>query len=212
MQSHTCKVHAYLAVTCHLHFWQTDRDLLRASAVTCVKLQSLIQGRIQLEYGCRDNSAIVAVMKPLGLILRWGTQHVFMKVKQMLVLSLHSQPGLHCSFCTNSPTTLTVLPMHNNSLNQSKLTNNNDSPVSTHECTHSVKLTNHSDSPASAYKHTNPVKHTNHNGSPASAHNTLTQWNSPTTMTVLPLHINTLTQWNSPTTMTVLPRNGCGFL
>ena len=32
----TCKVTAYvcLAVTCHLHFWQHDRDLLRATAVT----------------------------------------------------------------------------------------------------------------------------------------------------------------------------------
>ena len=34
MQSHICKVHACLAVTCHLHFWQNDRDLLRAAAVT----------------------------------------------------------------------------------------------------------------------------------------------------------------------------------
>ena len=28
------KVYACLAVTCHLHFWQNDRDLLRATAVT----------------------------------------------------------------------------------------------------------------------------------------------------------------------------------
>ena len=34
MQSHTRKVHACLAVTCHLHFWQNDRNLLRATAVT----------------------------------------------------------------------------------------------------------------------------------------------------------------------------------
>ena len=34
MQSHIRKVHACLAVTCHLHFWQNDRDLLRATAVT----------------------------------------------------------------------------------------------------------------------------------------------------------------------------------
>ena len=32
IQSHI--VYAYLAVTCHLHFWQNDRDLLRATAVT----------------------------------------------------------------------------------------------------------------------------------------------------------------------------------
>ena len=34
MQGHICKVYACLAVTCHLHFWQNDRDLLRAIAVT----------------------------------------------------------------------------------------------------------------------------------------------------------------------------------
>ena len=34
MQSHIRKVHTCLAVTCHLHFWQNDRDLLRATAVT----------------------------------------------------------------------------------------------------------------------------------------------------------------------------------
>ena len=34
MQSHIHKVHACLGVTCHLHFWQNGRDLLRATAVT----------------------------------------------------------------------------------------------------------------------------------------------------------------------------------
>ena len=34
MQSHIPRVHVCLAVTCHLHFWQNDRDLLRATAVT----------------------------------------------------------------------------------------------------------------------------------------------------------------------------------
>ena len=32
MQSHICKVHACLVVTCHLHFWQKDRGLLHATA------------------------------------------------------------------------------------------------------------------------------------------------------------------------------------
>ena len=36
MQSHIRKVHACLAVTCHLHFRQNDPDLLRATAVTRV--------------------------------------------------------------------------------------------------------------------------------------------------------------------------------
>ena len=34
MQSHICKVYACLAVTCHLHFWQNDWDLLHATVVT----------------------------------------------------------------------------------------------------------------------------------------------------------------------------------
>ena len=34
MQSHMRKVYVCLAVTCHLHFWQNDRDLLYATAVT----------------------------------------------------------------------------------------------------------------------------------------------------------------------------------
>ena len=34
MQGHIRKMHAYSAVTCHLHFWQNDRGPLRATAVT----------------------------------------------------------------------------------------------------------------------------------------------------------------------------------
>ena len=34
MQSHIRKVYVCLAVTCHLHFWQDDRDLLCVTAVT----------------------------------------------------------------------------------------------------------------------------------------------------------------------------------
>ena len=34
MQSHICKVLAYLSVTCHLYFWQNDRGLVRATVVT----------------------------------------------------------------------------------------------------------------------------------------------------------------------------------
>ena len=33
MQSHMRKVYACLAVTCHLHFWQNDQDLCRATVV-----------------------------------------------------------------------------------------------------------------------------------------------------------------------------------
>ena len=34
IQSHISRVHVCLAVTCHLHLWQNDRGLLRATAVT----------------------------------------------------------------------------------------------------------------------------------------------------------------------------------
>ena len=34
IKSHIRKVYACLAVTCHLHFWQNDRDFLRATVVT----------------------------------------------------------------------------------------------------------------------------------------------------------------------------------
>ena len=33
-KTHIRKVYACLAVTCHLHFWQNDRDFLRATVVT----------------------------------------------------------------------------------------------------------------------------------------------------------------------------------
>ena len=33
MQNHIRRVHACLVVTCHLYFWQNDRDLLRAIAI-----------------------------------------------------------------------------------------------------------------------------------------------------------------------------------
>ena len=33
-ESHIHRMHACLAITCHLHFWQNDRDLIRATAVT----------------------------------------------------------------------------------------------------------------------------------------------------------------------------------
>ena len=34
IQSHIGRVYVWLAITCHLHFWQNDRYLLRATAVT----------------------------------------------------------------------------------------------------------------------------------------------------------------------------------
>ena len=43
------RVNACLAVTCHLHFWQNDRDLLRAIAVTRVSTKSNVDPREEEE-------------------------------------------------------------------------------------------------------------------------------------------------------------------
>ena len=60
MQSHIRKVNACLAVTCHLHFWQDDRDLLRATAETARwnGYQSKSQHkRLTMEKKVHDNPA-----------------------------------------------------------------------------------------------------------------------------------------------------------
>ena len=50
MQSHIRKVYACLAVTCHLHFWQNDRDLLRATDVTYVFTKLIIHHKDDHNY------------------------------------------------------------------------------------------------------------------------------------------------------------------
>ena len=49
MQSHIRKVIAYLAVTCHLHFWQNDRGLLRATAVKDTEIRVSNKTKMTLE-------------------------------------------------------------------------------------------------------------------------------------------------------------------
>ena len=58
MQNHICKVYACLAVTCHLHFWQNDRDFLRATAVTggWNGYQNKSQHRKFSHRSCRDSN------------------------------------------------------------------------------------------------------------------------------------------------------------
>ena len=48
IQSQTRRVHAYLAVTCHLYFWQNDRDRLRATAITGGAKDTEIMSRYDL--------------------------------------------------------------------------------------------------------------------------------------------------------------------
>ena len=54
MQSHTRKVHAYLAVTCHLHFWQNYQDLVCATVVTWGGMESRPWSRKFSSCSCRD--------------------------------------------------------------------------------------------------------------------------------------------------------------
>ena len=112
MQSHIHKVHVCLAVTCHLHFWQNDGGLLRATAVT--------QGwnRYQIRVGtkswpwrrkfshcsCRDlnprpfnhkSSALTTELSPL----LWCPASALWR----LTFSAHSE----LCWCFHSPSTLT---------------------------------------------------------------------------------------------------------
>ena len=56
---HIRKVHACLAVTCHLHFWQNDRDLLRATAVTRVGTDT------EIGVGTRKSTLEKKILPPL---------------------------------------------------------------------------------------------------------------------------------------------------
>ena len=56
MQSHTRKVHAYLAVTCHLHFWQNYQDLVCATVVTRGGMESRPWSRKFSSCSCRDSN------------------------------------------------------------------------------------------------------------------------------------------------------------
>ena len=55
MQSHICTVHVCLAVTSHLHFWQSDQGLLCAAVVTP---EEWVAGWVGGGWnGCRNESA-----------------------------------------------------------------------------------------------------------------------------------------------------------
>ena len=66
MQSHIHKVYAYLAVTCHLHFWQHDWGLLRATAVTQRQQTKVTVGANQF-WRCQQPACIVMHCQPTEL-------------------------------------------------------------------------------------------------------------------------------------------------
>ena len=61
MQSHVRKMYAYLAVTCHLHFWQDDRDLLRTTEVT--RGQNRYQNKSQHRKSTLENKILPPLLQ-----------------------------------------------------------------------------------------------------------------------------------------------------
>ena len=64
MENHKRKVHACLTVTCHLHFWQNDRDLLRATAVTRGWNEYRNESAQKVDLGKEYSPAVPAVLEP----------------------------------------------------------------------------------------------------------------------------------------------------
>ena len=69
MQSHIRKVHAYLAVTYHLHFWQNDRGLLRATAVTRGGSDTEIREAQKVDHGEENSPTAPAEIRTGGLLI-----------------------------------------------------------------------------------------------------------------------------------------------
>ena len=56
-----------LAVTCHLHFWQNDRDLLRATAVTREGTDTEIRSAQIVDHGEENSPAAPAWIRTRDL-------------------------------------------------------------------------------------------------------------------------------------------------
>ena len=75
--TYKCRVHAGLAVTCHLHFWQNDWDLLRATAVTRGGVDTEISQHKKLTLEKKILLLFLSVVCPYSLpvILCWCWIH-----------------------------------------------------------------------------------------------------------------------------------------
>ena len=97
MQSHISKIHAYLAVTCHLHFWQHDQGLLRATAVTrgWNGYRNKSQHRkLTLEKKILPPLLRVFSSVPLSFVLSWReNQSCFWKISFCAIINNHCDPG-----------------------------------------------------------------------------------------------------------------------
>ena len=122
----TCihKVHASLAVTCHLHFWQNGRDLLRATAVTWgveripkwVSTESQPWRRKFSHCSCRDSNpwhcnhesgALTTELSPPPGRGGWRKDVVNWSSQLELKVKLKTSPELRCAlpwFCSQGLT------------------------------------------------------------------------------------------------------------
>ena len=60
-------MYACLTVTCHLHFWQNDRDLLRATAVTREGTDTEIRSAQIVDHGEENSPAAPAGIRTRDL-------------------------------------------------------------------------------------------------------------------------------------------------
>ena len=101
-QCHIRRAHTCLAVICHLHFWQNDRDVLRATAVTCNSIAHLAGNGDVLNV--RESAVLVVVGIPPQrspkCMARWNS-NVLMKVNVSSSASDIDSGILKCrlSFC-----------------------------------------------------------------------------------------------------------------
>ena len=80
MQSHVRKVYAYVAVTCHLHFWQNDWGVfLRATTVT-------------LWWNEHQNKSQYI----LNMAHTLPTQHGTLNMTRSVIMSCQTQHGIVC--------------------------------------------------------------------------------------------------------------------
>ena len=89
MQCHILEVHAYLAVTCHMHFWQNDQDPLHATAVA--RGWNRYQNKSQHRKLTLENKIIQPLQQgfePMKL-LSW--------VRRSNHWAIHTTAGVHCA-------------------------------------------------------------------------------------------------------------------
>ena len=108
MQSHIRKTHACLAVTCHLHFWQNDGDLLCITAVT--RVWNAFRNKSQHRLWSTDHGEETSPAAPMGsdesrfnvsLIVK---EKVAIQSPQITILTEKGEPKRHRTLLLTSLT------------------------------------------------------------------------------------------------------------